>query len=191
MKTSLFLAALPSFDNRMVIANKILACETKRSPLAKIQWTHTQDLHLTLGFITGVEESDLRKVALDLASISQNAPFMANVEEIKIYGSAIVLRCEPYHRFLAMHKKMNQKLNEGSNGQYQFESTKRYDSHMTIGRIRNLNALNPMHLQQLLGLIQEQFRSCSFLIQQCALMRRIAENTVPTYQSIQLYRFTG
>lgn len=191
MKTSIFLAALPSHDNRMIIANKILACETKRSPLAKVQWTHTQDLHLTLGFIAGVEESDLRKVALDLASVSQNAPFMANVEEIKIYGSAIVLRCEPYHRFLAIHKKMNQKLIEGSSGRYQFESKKRYDSHLTIGRIKNLNALNALHLQQLLGLIQEQFRSCSFLIQQCALMRRIAENTAPSYQSIQLYRFTS
>jgi 2'-5' RNA ligase len=191
VKTSIFLAALPSHDNRMIIANKILACETKRSPLAKVQWTHTQDLHLTLGFIAGVEESDLRKVALDLASVSQNAPFMANVEEIKIYGSAIVLRCEPYHRFLAIHKKMNQKMIEGSSGRYQFESKKRYDSHLTIGRIKNLNSLNALHLQQLLGLIQEQFRSCSFLIQQCALMRRIAENTAPSYQSIQLYRFTS
>lgn len=191
MKTNIFLAALPSHDNRMIIASKILACETKRSPLVKVQWTHTQDLHLTLGFMAGVEEKDLRKISLDLSSISQNAPFMANVEEIKIYGSAIVLRCQPYHRFLEMHKKMNQKLIDGSNERYQFDAKKRYDAHMTIGRIRNVNALNPLHMQQLLSLIQEQFSICTFLIQQCALMRRIAENTAPSYQIIQLYRFTS
>ena len=190
MKTNIFLAALPSHDNRMIIAQKILACETKRSPLAKVQWTHTQDLHLTLGFMPGVEESDLRKASLLLTSVSQNAPFMANVEEIKIYGSAIVLRCQPYHRFLDMHKKMNQKLIEGFEGKYQFDVKKRYDAHMTIGRIRNVNALNPLHMQQLLGLIQEQFRSCTFLIQQCALMRRI-EDAAPSYQIIQQYRFTS
>ncbi|MCS5711577.1 2'-5' RNA ligase family protein [Candidatus Berkiella aquae] len=191
MITNIFLAALPSHDNRMTIAQKILACETRRSPLAKIQWTHTQDFHLTLGFIPNVEENDLRKIALDLSSVSQNAPFMANVEEIKIYGTAIVLRCEPYHRFLSIHKKMNQKLHEGSLNRYQFDVKKRYDAHMTIGRIRNVKALNPLHMQQLLSLIQEQFRGYSFLIQQGALMRRIAENAVPSYQTIQLYRFTG
>lgn len=189
MKSNIFLAALPSHDNRMIIAQKILNCETKRSPLAKIQWAHTQDLHVTLGFIESVEETDIRKVALELASIAQNAPFMANVEEIKIYGSAIVLRCQPYHRFLAMHKKMNQLLTEGSKGQYQFDVKKRYDAHLTIGRIRNAKALNPLHLEQLLGLIQEQFRNSTFLIQQCALMRRVQENA--PYQTIQLYRFIG
>ncbi|MGE3318475.1 MAG: 2'-5' RNA ligase family protein [Candidatus Berkiella sp.] len=189
MKSNIFLAALPSHDNRLVIAQKILNCETKRSPLAKIQWTHTQDLHLTLGFIQGVEEGDIRKIALDLMGVSQNAPFMANVEEIKIYGSAIVLRCQPYHRFLAMHKKMNQSLMEGSQGQYQFDVKKRYDAHLTIGRIRNANALNPLHMQQIIGLIQEQFKNVTFLIQQCALMRRVQENA--PYQTIQLYRFIG
>lgn len=189
MKSNLFLAALPSHDNRMIIAQKILNCETKRSPLAKIQWTHTQDLHLTLGFMQSVDEEDVRKVALDLTSVSQNAPFMANVEEIKIYGSAIVLRCQPYHRFLAMHKKMNQLLVEASNGKYQFDTQKRYDAHLTIGRIRNAKALNPLHMQQLLALIQEQFRNSTFLIQQCALMRRVQENA--PYQTIQLYRFIG
>lgn len=191
MKTNIFLAALPSHDNRMVIAQKILACETKRSPLAKVQWTHTQDLHLTLGYIADVPENDVRKIALEMSGIAQNAPFMANVEDIKIYGNAIVLRCEPYHRFLAIHKKMNQKLQESTNNRYQFDSKKRYDAHLTIGRIRNVKVLNPLHMQQLLSLVQEQFRGCTFLIQQAALMRRVRENAIPAYQTIQLYRLTG
>lgn len=191
MITNLFLAALPNHDNRMVIAQKILACEARRSPLAKIAWTHAQDLHLTLGYISQVQESDVRRIAMDLNSVSQDAPFLATVDEIKIYGSAIVLRCEPYHRFLAIHKKMNHKLAAGSDNRYQFEANKKYDAHLTLGRIRNAKALNPLHVQQLLGLIQEQFRNCTFLIQQCALMRRIADNTAPYYQSIQLYRLIG
>lgn len=175
----------------MIIAQKILVCEAKRSPLAKIAWTHPQDLHLTLGYIEQVQENDIRKIAMDLSNVSQNAPFLATVNEIKIYGSAIVLRCEPYHRFLAIHKKMNQQLIEGSNNRYQFESNKKYDAHLTLGRIRNAKALNALHVQQLLSLIQQQFNNATFLIQQCALMRRVADNSLPCYQNIQLYRFTG
>lgn len=190
MITNVFLAALPNYDHAMTISQKILACEAKRTALAKITWTHPQDLHVTLGYISQVQENDIRKIAIDFTAVSQHAPFLATISDIKIYGSAIVLRCEPYHRFLAIHKKMNQQLVDGSNGRYQFDTHKKYDAHLTVGRIRNAKALNPLHVQQLLALIQEQFRNTTFLIQQCALMRRIADNTGPCYQAIQLYRFS-
>jgi 2'-5' RNA ligase len=182
---------LPSYDNRRTLTEKILACETKRSPLVRVQWTHTNDLHITLGFIAGVDEAAFRTIANGLLPVTQSRPFMANVEEIRLYGNAIVLRVEPYQQLLNIHKKMNEKLEEVSNKLYQFESKKRFDPHLTVGRIKNLAALNPLHKHQLMTLVQEQFRGYSFLIQQAALLRRLPENATPAYQSIQLYTLQG
>lgn len=187
MKTNIFLAALPSHDTRLTLTQKISACEAKRSPLAKVQWTHTQDLHVTLGFIEGVNEIDLRGIALSLTSVGQTASFMSTVEDIKLFGNTIVLKLQPYPVFLSIHKKMNQILLTQTQNQYHFDDKKRYDPHITIGRIKNLPALNQLHKQQLISLCQEQFRSTSFLIQQAALLRRRAENSIPAYQTLQLY----
>ncbi len=173
----------------MVMTQKISACEAKRSPLARIQWTHTQDLHVTLGFIPSVKENDIRNVALAMSTISSMSPFMANVEEVRGYGNAIVLKIEPYQQLLSIHKKMNQKLIEATQNQYQFDNKNRFSPHITIGRVQNLAALNQTHKHQLLNLIQEQFSGYSFLIQQAALMRRLPEKAAPNYQSIQLYTF--
>lgn len=191
MKTNIFLGALPSYDNRLALTQKIYACEAKRSPLVRVQWTHTNDLHVTLGFIPSVEEVDFRKIALGMTAISQSPPLMANVEEVRVYGNAIVLRIEPYQQLLNIHKKMNVKLIEISNHQYHFQVKARFDPHLTIGRIRNVYALNPLHKQQFINLVEEQFRMNAFLIQQAALMRRMPENTTPAYQVIQLYSLRG
>ncbi|MBS0287467.1 MAG: 2'-5' RNA ligase family protein [Proteobacteria bacterium] len=187
MKFNIFLAALPSHDNRMVMTQKILSCETKRSPLARIHWTHTQDLHVTLGFIPNVIETDIRSIALAMSTISQQSPFMANVEAVHGYGNAIVLKIEPYQQLLNIHKKMHQKLVEATEDKYHFDTKHRFSPHITIGRVQNLAALNQAHKQQLLSLIQEQFSGYSFLIQQAALLRRLPEKATPSYQNIQLY----
>lgn len=191
MKTNIFLAALPSYDNRLLLTQKIHVCEAKRSPLVRIQWTHINDLHVTIGFIPAVNEADLRLIALGMSSVSQTAPFMANAEEIRVYGNAVVLRIEPYHQLLSIHKKMNHKLQEATQNQYQFQVKGRFDPHITIGRLRNLNALNPLHKHQFINLIGEQFKATSFLIQQAALMRHLPDNAVPAYQTIQLYPLRG
>lgn len=191
MKTNIFLAALPTYDNRLALTQKISVCEAKRSPLVRVQWTHTQDLHITLGFIAAVHQTDLRNIASGMSSISQTGPLMANVEEIKLYGNAIVLRLEPYQQFLAIHKKMNLKLMEITQSQYQFQVKGRFDPHLTIGRLRNVNALNPLHKHQFLTMLEEQFRGYSFLIQQAALLHRTSEHSISAYQSIQLYPLHG
>jgi 2'-5' RNA ligase len=183
----MFLAVLPSNDNRMILSQKISACEAKRSPLVKVDWTHMQDLHVTLGYIQNVDDTDVRAVTLGMVAVSQTSPFMCNVEEIRVYGNAVVLRLEPYQQLLTIHKKMNQKLMEVSEGRYQFSVKGRFDPHLTVGRIRNLRALNPLHKHQFMSLIEEQFRSTSFLIQQAALLRRMPESATPAYQNIQLY----
>ncbi len=175
----------------MMITQTIHKCEAKRSPLVRIIWTYHLDLHVTIGFIPSVEESDIRPIALGMTLVSQTAPFMANGEEIKLYGNAIVVRVEPYQQFLSMHKKMQKKLMEGSNQRYQFQEKGRFDPHLTLGRIQNLHAVNTHHQHQLLALIQEQFKNCSFLVQQAALMRRVSERVTPIYQTIQLYPLQG
>ncbi len=187
MKTNIFLAMLPGHDNRLALAQKILACEAKRSPLARVHWTNTNDLHITLGYIAEVNESDIRAIALGMSTVSQNSALMGTAEVVKLYGNAIVLKIEPYQMLAAIHKKMNQKLLEVTNQQYHFEAKHRFDPHLTIGRIQNVQALNPLHKQQLLSLIETQFRGYSFLIQQAALMRRLPEKATSPYQSIQLY----
>lgn len=173
----------------MVMTQKISACEAKRSPLARIQWTHTQDLHVTLGYIPDVNETDIRSIALSMNSISTQSPFMANVEEVRGYGNAIVLKIEPYQQLLTIHKKMNQKVIDATQNQYHFDSKNRFSPHITIGRVQNLEALNQTHKHQLLNLIQEQFNGYAFLIQQAALMRKVSERTAPHYQNIQLFNF--
>lgn len=190
MNTPIFLAALPSFENNLQLTEKISACEAKRSPLVKIQWTHAQDLHITLGYIPGIAEKDISIVAMSMASISQISSFMAQVGEVKLYGNAIVLRMHPYPRFLNIHDKMQQKLLAISNHQYQFDMQHKYDPHLTVGRIKNMAAINAAHKMQLLNLIAEKLRSFSFLIQQAALMRRVPENTIPVYEKIKLYTLT-
>lgn len=192
MKSNIFLALSPSQDNRVILTQKILACEAKRSPLVKVQWTHTQDLHITIGFIANVDEKDLRSVAVGLTSISRATPFMAHAAEIKAYGNAIVMRMEPYPHFHSLHKKMNMQLSEQTQERYHFDTKKRYDPHMTIGRIKNLNALNLLHKQQLLSLVEEQFKNVSFLVQQAALMHRMGEPRGQiAYQILQPYPLTG
>jgi 2'-5' RNA ligase len=189
MNTHLFLAALPSHDNRLIITQKISACEAKRSPLVKVQWTHTQDLHITLGFIQHVEPADIRQIALGFMPITQNAPFMAHVEGIRLYGNAIVLQIGPIQLLQSIHRKMHQRLLEISNHKYDFLMDKRFDPHLTIGRIRNLKALNPLHKDQLMQLVEAQFRQTGFLIQQAALLKHTQETAVPSYQILQQYLF--
>ncbi len=187
MKQNIFLAALPSHDNRMVMTQKILNCESKRSPLARIHWTHTQDLHATLGFIPQVNEAEMRNIALTMSAVEQNSPIMATVEEVRGFGNAIVLKIGPYQQLFNIHKKMNQKLMLATQNQYQFDAKHRFSPHITIGRVQNLTALNQQHKDQLLNLIEEQFSGYSFLIQQLGLMRRRPEKATPVYQNIQLY----
>jgi 2'-5' RNA ligase len=185
---NIFLAALPSHDNRTIIMQKINACEAKRSPLVRVQWTHTQDLHATLGFIPEVDPKDIKQIVPAFNPITQSPAFMAHVAEVKAYGTAIVLRLEPYPHFSALHKKMNHQLMEATENRYQFDTKKRYDPHITIGRIRNLSALNLLHQQQFLSLVQAQFSNYSFIIQQAALLHRAADpHAMPTYETIQLY----
>jgi 2'-5' RNA ligase len=187
MKTNIFLALLPGHDNRLALAQKILACEAKRSPLARINWTNNNDLHITLGYIPEVNESDIRAIALGMSIISQSSALMASGEQVKLYGNAIVLKIEPYQVLSTLNKKMNQKLIEITNQQYHFEAKHRFDPHLTIGRIQNLQALSALHKEQLISLIETQFTGYSFLIQQAALMRRLPEKATSPYQSIQLY----
>jgi len=190
MMTNIFLAALPSYDNRLVITQKIHACEAKRSPLVRVQWTNINDLHITWGYIKNININDIRTVSVGMASISQFSPFMTNVEEVRLYGNAIVLRVEPYQHLLSIHKKMNHKLMEITNNLYQFHVKGRFDPHLTIGRLRNVQLLNPLHRQQFLQLVQEQFRGYSFLIQQATLLRRFREGDHEggsSYETIHLY----
>lgn len=187
MNSNLFLAALPSHDNRLVFMQKISACEAKRSPLVKVQWTHTQDLHITLGFMADVAQSDFRSIALGFMPVSQNPPFMAHVEGVRLYGNAIVLQTGPIQQFQSIHRKMHQRLLEISNHRYDFAMDHRYDPHLTIGRIRNLQALNPQHREQFRSLVETQFKQYSFLIQQAALLRHSNEPSGPVYQILQQY----
>jgi 2'-5' RNA ligase len=189
VKNNIFLAALPSHDNRLTLTQKILACEAKRSPLTRVHWTHTQDLHLTIGFIPAVDQTDLRTIALSFVTLAQNSPIMVTVEDIRLYGNAIVLRVEPIQTLHVIHKTMNQKLIEATNNKYQFQVKGRFDPHLTVGRVKNLSALNPQHKHQLMSLVEQQCKGYSFLIQQVALMHRLPEKAVPAYQSIQLYTF--
>jgi 2'-5' RNA ligase len=187
MKNNIFLAAIPSYDNCLGLTQKLLNCEAKRSPLVRVNWTHIDDLHVTLGYIERVDSADLRSIVVGFSSISQFTPLMANAEEIRIYGNAIVMRLEPLHRFLTIHKKMNQKLVEVSENRYHFFEKRHYDPHLTLGRVRNWQVLNPQHKEQFLNLIKEQFQGQSFLIQQAALMYSLGENKVPTYGTIHKY----
>ncbi len=191
VKNNIFLAVVPSYDNRLAITQKLHRCEAKRSPLVRVNWTHLDDLHVTLGYIADVALNDIRTIALGFSSISQFAPIMANSEEIKMYGNAIVLRLEPLHQFLAIHKKMNQKLGEISENRYQFLVKRHFDPHLTLGRVRNWQVLNQIHKQQFLSLIKEQFQTLSFLTQQAALMHHVGETAVPAYQAIQKYILNG
>jgi 2'-5' RNA ligase len=191
LKSNIFIALLPSHDNRLSVTQKIHACEAKRSALVKVQWTPINDLHFTLGYIRSVDEKDIRLISMGMSLLSQTIPFMASGEEIRLYGNAIVLRLEPYQNLLAIHKKLNQKLIELSENQYHFDVKGRFDPHLTLGRIKNLPALNPLHRQQFLSLLSEQIKSPSFLIQQGALLRRNAENVTPGYQILHLYPLRG
>ncbi len=191
LKANLFLAALPGQDNRMSLVQKMDRCEAKRSPLIKLQWTHAQDLHVTLGYIAGVEPKDFRLIALAMTSVTEASRFMTNFGSIKLYGSALVLCLEPYHSFFNLHKKMNQKLQEASVQKYQFETSKRYVPHITLGRIRNAQSVNELHKQQFISLAEEQFRDTPLLFQQAGLMQRVSEGHGPIYQTLQVYPFRG
>lgn len=191
MKANIFLAALPGHDNRLTLTQKMDICEAKRSPLIRIHWAHVYDLHVTIGFIPLVEQRDLPLIILALAGVCETPYFMANYGAIKLYGSTLVLSLEPYHSFSNLHKKMNQKLQEGTANRYQFDTNKRYAPHITLGRIRNISALNLLHKQQLVTLVEEQFQNTTFLIQQAALMRHMSENGGPVYQTLKLYPFRG
>lgn len=193
MKTNLFLVALPSHDSRSSIAQHILACETKRSPLIRTQWTHTNDLHVILGNIHGVSEKDVKPIALHMASISEITPFLATGGGIRVYGDAVILRLEPHHRFLAIHKKMDQKLLEATQNTYHFHIRSRYDPHLLLGRIQNVQALNFSHKKQLIDLAEKHFSDCSFLVQQAALIRRTTRQSrnAALYETVQPYPLQG
>jgi hypothetical protein len=191
MNTDLFLSVFPSHDNRVVLTQKISQCEARRPPLVKVQWTPTSELFVHIGHILNVQEKDLRMVALALSSVMQMRPFMANGEEIKLYGSAIVLRVEPFDALQRIHKTMNHKIQEASNNQYQFHLKGRFDAYLLLGRIKNLNLLSETHKTQLIQLLSQAFHGYSFLIQQAGLVQRLPDKTKSEYQVIQQYPFRG
>lgn len=191
MNTDLFLSAFPSHDNRVVLTQKISQCEAKRSAFVKVQWTSTPDLFVHLGHIIDVQEKDIRMIALALSAVTQTRPFMANGEEVKLYGNAIVLRVEPFDVLQRLHKKMNQKLMESTNNQYQFFLKGRFDPYLLIGRIKNMSALNPTHKAQFMQMLSQTLHGYSFLVQQAGLVQRLPDKSKQAYQVIQQYPLRG
>ena len=188
MKINLFIAAVPSHDNRQLIAQKIHQCEAKRSSQIRINWTYLTDLHVTMGFLSGVETNDAQALAQGFTILKDTTKFLATVKDVRIYGNAIVLRLEPYQTFLGLFKKLKNQLQTVLDNKYHFKEHARFDAHLTIGRIQSPRVLNTTQQYQLTAMISEQFVNASFLIQQTALMQRIPENIAKMSKSAQVYQ---
>lgn len=187
MTSNLFLAALPSRDNGITMTQKISVCEAKRSPLVKVQWTYTADLHITLGFIEQAASQDVRTISLGFMPLTQQPAFMAHIEGVRLYGNAIVCQTGPVQLFQGIHRQMEHALEKCTNQQYHFLKDKRYTPHLTLGRIQNLKAVNNQHREQLLQLIETEFRQYGFMIYQAALLKHTLDRSLPSYEILQQY----
>lgn len=192
MKINLFIAAVPSHDNRQLIAQKIHQCEAKRSSQIRINWTYLTDLHITLGFLADVDIRDVQTLAQGFALVKETTKFLATIKDVRIYGNAIVLRLEPQQIFLGILKKLKTQLQTLLDNKYQFREHSRFDPHITIGHIQSPRTLSALQQHQLTSMITEPFVNMSILVQQAALMQRIQNNTnqsVQVYQALQAYPF--
>lgn len=194
MNVNIFFAAVPNPDNRQLLSQKILQCEIKRSPQLKIDWSHLTDLHITLGYLSNVQDIDLRAIAQNFLFLNQTSKFLATIKDVRIFGNSIVLRMEPYQTFLGLFKKMKQQLQVTLQNKYQFKEHARFDAHITIGRIQAPRVLTPQQKLQLCNIVAEQFANTTILIQQVALMQRIPAHLVRNaksaqYQALQGYNF--
>lgn len=169
---------------------KIYACEAKRPSMIKINWAHLQDLHVTIAYIRGVADTDTRLLGTHFLTLAKNASFMARVTQVKLYGSALVLCLDPYNKFHAMHKLIKVGLKDCFEGKYSLEDNKRFDPHMTIGRLLPGPHIGPQQKFQFTNMIQEQFANFGFMVQQAGLMRRKKENTLPHYELLHPYNLS-
>lgn len=188
MKVNIFFAAVPNHDNRQLLTQKILQCEAKRSSQLRIDWSHLTDLHITLGYLSGVEDTDLRAIAQSFLFLNQTTKFLATIKDVRIFGNAIVLRMEPYQTFLGLFKKMKQQLQNTLENKYQFKEHDRFDAHITIGRIQTPRTLTNTQKLQLCNIVGEQFVNTTIVIQQVALMQRIPDHLAKNAKSAQQYQ---
>lgn len=192
MKINLFIAAVPSHDNRQLIAQKIHQCEAKRSSQIRINWAYLTDLHMTLGFLADVDIPDVPALAQGFTLIKETPKFLATIKDVRIYGNALVLRLEPQQIFLGIFKKLKTQLQTLLDNKYQFKEHARFDPHITIGHIQSPRTLSTLQQHQLVSMIAEPFVNMPILVQQAALMQRIQNNTsqsAQVYQTLQAYPF--
>lgn len=188
MKRNIFIAAIPSPDHRQLITQKISQCEAKRHSGIRIQWTHLQDLHITIGFLPGVFDKDIQALAMCFQCITSSSKFLASVKDVRIFGNAVVLRLEPYQSFLNLFKKLKQQLQNTLDGKYHFKEHNRFEAHLTIGRIKSPKTMSHAQRHQLTSMIDEQFQNVSIMIQQGALCHRLPEEYIKKASSAQVYQ---
>lgn len=192
MKSNLFLALLPNHVDCQLLTQKLTNYEANLLSPMEVQWVHEHDLHITLGYIHSVKKIDYSHIANCFSNIAFYAAFVASTTSIKLYGNAITLSLTPLQPFVELHKEMKQKLIEGTQNQYRFDTHKGYEPHITIGKIRNLAKHQCTQKQTLIQRLQPIFQSTNLRIQQAALLHRVREGPlVPVYQALQVYRFKG
>lgn len=188
MSNNIFIAAVPSYDHKQLIMQRILNCETKRSSQLRIDWTNLADLHITLGFLPSVDPADFQAIAQSFAVLTQSTKFISQVKDVRIFGNAIVLRLEPLQNFLVLYRKLKHQLQEVLTGKYAFKEHGRFEAHLTVGRIKSPRVLTHMQKAQLITTVSEQFVNTTFLVQQASLMQRIPETFSSKAKSSQVYQ---
>lgn len=149
----------------------------------KVSWVPKKNLHLTLKFFGDVEEKKLDELKAELKNIKQK-PFKVKLKGIGFFPDekeprVIWVGISPEKDVIALQQKIDEAL------LLTFPSDQKFQSHLTIGRIRAVK--NPKEFAK--AAKELKIEEIEFEINSFKLMQSTLAATGPSYRVIEEFKW--
>ena len=153
--------------------------KVKSKHLAKVNWVHKKNLHLTLRYLGEVKGS--KEVVTRLKEVKFKK-FKARLDVVGVFPSerevrVVFVACEPSSKF----KSLSSKVDEATLGLGKNEHT--FVSHVTLGRVKNVKKSKEF-ISLIKGLDVDKLE---FQVDSFVLMKSVLRREGPSYSVIEEY----
>jgi 2'-5' RNA ligase len=177
--TNIFLAVEFDEATRALLARKLFLLDYKDY----LRLEPKRNLHITLGYIRDVHETQRRDIINAFKPLKEHHPFSAHVEApitLGQHGHMLCVSHSPYEAFFALHMKAKELLM--NNTEFQFDDKHPdFIPHTKIQTIRK-SAGKEIHDQIIEEFDKRNFRKIEFKVKTLALMHRIDKDYVVLYR---------
>lgn len=178
--TNIFLAVELDDDTKQLLARKLFLLDYREY----LRTERKRNLHITLGYIRDVHESERRDIINAFKPLRNYHPFGAHVEGPVMFGAhrhMLCVRHGPYDKFHELHFEAKNLLHD--NTKFRFDNKHpEFIPHTKIQTIRRNSGLE-IHEEITYAFTHLNFRKLDFKVKTLALMHRVDND----YQT--LYRY--